>query len=104
MNVIKRPDKLPDPLSVIRRAEAAGKLTYVRHARERLNQREVTTYEVREVLRTGWNEKRKDEFKPEFGGWNYAVRGKTIDDRELRIAVAIDVYGAIVVTVVDLDK
>ena len=31
-----------------------------------------------------------DEFKAEFRSWNYAIRGKTIDARELRIAVAFE--------------
>jgi len=35
-------------------------------------------------------EKSKDEFKTEWQTWNYAIRGKTVDGRELRVAVSFD--------------
>ena len=43
---------------------------------------------IRPIL--GHHEKRKDEFKPEFSAWNYAIRGKTLDKRDLRIAVSFN--------------
>jgi hypothetical protein len=51
----------------------------------------------------GYWERAKDEFKEEFQAWNYAIRGCTIDGRELRIAIALDhQVGAIIVTAIQL--
>ncbi len=46
----------------------------------------------------------KDEFKSEFGEWNYAIRGATLDGRILRLAVAIKADGFLVITVIDITK
>ena len=74
------------------------------HALQRIKEREVTFLEVRQVLRTGFHEKRKDAFKEEHNSWNYSVRGKTIDKRNLRIVVSFDEDDMLVITVIDLDK
>ena len=55
-------------------------------------------------LRNGWHERRKDEFQPEYGAWNYAIRGKTIDGRNLRIVVSFERGKLLVVTAIDLDS
>ena len=77
---------------------------YVDHALQRIKEREVTLLEVRQVLRGGYHEKRKDEFKEEHQAWNYSVRGKTVDKRNLRIAVSFDEDDVLVITVIDLDR
>src|SRR5205085_1555608 len=99
----RRP-KIVDPLPVIRELVANGEFDFVSHALERLQQRQVTVPEVVYVLEHGFHERRKDQFREEFGEWVYAIRGKTLDARKLRIAVAINVDGALVITVIDLDK
>jgi hypothetical protein len=57
------------------------------------------------VIESGWHEKRKDEFKPEWNTWNYAIRGKTPDNRALRIAIAFEEGDSllIIVTAIDLE-
>lgn len=77
---------------------------YVDHALQRIKEREVTFLEVRQVLRTGFHEKRKDVFKEEHNSWSYSVRGKTLDKRNLRIVVSFDENDMLVITVIDLDK
>ena len=59
---------------------------------------------MRQVIETGWNERNKDEFKPEWKAWNYAIRGKTVDKRELRIAVSFEQEYSmlIIITAIDL--
>lgn len=53
----------------------------------------------------GHHEKSKDEYKPEHKCWNYSIRGKTVSERELRVAVSLDkVSGLLIITVIDLDK
>lgn len=83
---------------------AKGKVRYVKHARERLDQRQVTYLEVEYVLQNGFNEKAKDRFDEEHNAWNYAIRGKTIDGRKLRIIASFYEDDLLVITVIDLDK
>lgn len=73
------------------------------HATERLQERSITIPEVKYVLRNGSLEPAKHKFDPDNGDWTYAVRGTTIDGRELRVIVAID-DNLLIVTVIDLDK
>ena len=54
---------------------------------------------------TDYREERTDEFKSEHKSWNYAIRGKTISKRELRVAVSLDITsGVLIITVIDLGK
>ena len=96
--------KVNNPLSVIQAYELQGSYNYVHHARKRLHEREVTVLEVMQIIRGGYHEARKDEFKPDFGELDYAIRGKTLDARKLRLAIAIKSDGALVITAIDLEK
>jgi len=100
-----RPAKNPQILAIARKAVADGNYTPVDHAKLRLNQREVTLQEMEQVITRGYHEKGKDEYKPEHESWNYSIRGKTIDAKELRIAISIDkASGLLIITVIDLAK
>lgn len=98
-----RQPKLLDPLPTIRQFVAHGRFDFVTHALQRLQQREVTVLEVIYILEHGFHERRKDQFNQEFGNWVCAIRGKTLDARKLRVAVVVD-DGALVITVIDLDR
>lgn len=98
------PPKLNDPLSLIQAYAQQGSYNFVQHARKRLHDREVTVLEVLQIIRSGYHEARKDEFKVEFDEWNYAIRGKTLDARKIRLAIAIKSDGFLVITVIDLEK
>jgi hypothetical protein len=54
-------------------------------------------------LRHGYHEQRKDICNEEFDAWNYAVRGRTIDRRNIRVAVSFDENGMLIITAIDLD-
>lgn len=96
-----RPAKHPSLLRAIHAAVAAGDYLFVDHALKRLDERKVSQPEVVQVLMSGHHEKSKDQFDEGFQGWKYAIRGRTADRRELRVAVAFE--GALlVVTVIDL--
>ncbi len=81
-----------------------GFYRFVDHAQMRLTQREVTVAEVRQIMREGFHEKKKDEWKEAYSEWNYAFRGKTIDGRAIRIAVAVKAPDLLIITVIDLSK
>jgi hypothetical protein len=101
---VKRPAKIDNLMDLIREKLNKAQDRYVDHALQRIKEREVTFPEVRQVLRDGYHEKRKDEFKEEHQAWNYSIRGKTVDKRNLRIAVSFDEDDMLVITVIDLDK
>lgn len=68
------------------------------------DERDITRPEILYVLKNGHHEKRKDKFDEFYKAWNYAVRGKTLDRRELRIVVSFDKDGMLIITAIDLSK
>jgi hypothetical protein len=98
-----RPEKTPDLLQKVKEAINSGNFRDVTHATMRASEREITRPEYLYVLKIGRHEKKKDEFKEEYNTWNYAIRGKTIDERELRVIVSFEENGLLVITVIDLE-
>ncbi len=96
-----RPPKRSDLIPAIRKAVADGDYVFAGHALQRLAERRVTQPEVEQALLSGHHESAKDVFEPQFAAWKYAIRGKTVDRRELRVVVAFEVR-MLVVTVIDL--
>ncbi len=74
----------------IRETLDSGRYLDMLHAEKRQRQRKITRPEYIYVLRHGYHEARKDKFEELYKSWNYAVRGKTIDKRDLRVIVAFD--------------
>ena len=100
----RRPGKDPDVLGHARKCLASGDYLDTRHGAERKQERKITLLEIQEVILSGWHEKRKDEYKVEYQAWNYALRGRTIDKRSLRIVIAFDQEsGMLLITAIDLD-
>ena len=52
----------------------ANRVVLTEHADQRMRERRITWFEVREVLNNGYNERRKDQFKDDFECWTYAIR------------------------------
>ncbi len=99
-----RPLKISNLIEQVHKKLEAGKYGYGSHADKRLQERAITRLEVKQALKNGYHEKRKDEFKEEYGVWNYSIRGRTIDERNLRIAISFDKSNMLIITVIDLDK
>ncbi|MBT9546712.1 MAG: DUF4258 domain-containing protein [Candidatus Sericytochromatia bacterium] len=100
----KRPAKEVNLLTKVRTAITSGDFADVDHAQIRQAERKITRPEYLYVLtKSGWHEKRKDTFIEAFKAWNYAIRGKTIDERELRVIVSFDEDGLLIITVIDLE-
>jgi hypothetical protein len=95
--------KRAHPVAEIRRLVSRDAYIFSRHALQRLQQRQVTVPEVRHVLLNGFHEARKDEWREAEGTWIYAIRGKTLDERELRVCVSFLPGNVLIVTVIDLD-
>lgn len=86
----KRPKKIENLLERIRDSISSGAYRDTFHAIERKAERNITLPEIIHVLKTGRHEKNKDHFEEVFNAWNYAIRGKTIDELELRVIVSFD--------------
>lgn len=56
------------------------------------------------VLRRGWHEKRKDVFDAHYLAWNYAIRGKTADGRQLRVVVSFENKDLLIITAIALGE
>ena len=99
-----RPAKHQNPLARIRERFSEGRYRDTRHASDRKSERTITLPEIRQVITGGYHEKRKDEYKPEHKAWNYAVRGKTVDEKDLRIAVSFDEEDSLlIITAIDTE-
>jgi len=72
---------------MIRLAAINGDYAVEPHAQGRSFARQITQPEYDYILRVGDREPKKDEFKEQFNSWNYAVRGKTVDGRDIRVCV-----------------
>ncbi|MBL6991386.1 MAG: DUF4258 domain-containing protein [Bacteriovoracaceae bacterium] len=96
--------KIKKLIAAINKSLDSGDYIYTGHANARLQQREVTRQEVKQVLRSGFHEKKKDKYDPAYESWNYSVKGTTIDNRNLRVIVSFDEYGMLIITVIDINK
>jgi hypothetical protein len=99
---VQRPPKIDKLLDKARACIASGYYLDTSHAQQRKRERNISLPEVLYVIRTGYHEKRKDEFKEEYNDWTYAVRGFTVDHRELRIAIAFTGKNMLIITVIEL--
>lgn len=103
--MIERPDKHPDVMALVKTCVETGDYLDTRHATERQRERLISRLEVVEILKNGHHEKKKDAFMKEFNAWNYAIRGKTLDKRDLRIAVSFDeTTRLLVITAIEILK
>ena len=96
---MKKIDRL---LEQIRKCIETGRFLDTRHAFKRQSSRLINRLEVLYVLQHGYHEKRGDRFEEQFRSWNYAVRGKTIDSRHLRIIVSFEGLEMLIITAIDL--
>ena len=60
------------------------------HLEQRESERDITRREVLDVLLRGFHEKKEDDFDEAYQKWHYAIRGLTLDARELRVFVSFD--------------
>ena len=67
-----KPAKIPDLLTVVRRAVESGEYFDTYHSSLRRTTRGITRSEIEFVLKNGWHEKTKDNYEARCGTWNYA--------------------------------
>ena len=99
---MSNPDKIKDLMATVKISVESGKYLDTRHGLERQTERLITRPEVLFVLRNGHHEKKKDKWDAHYLAWNYAVRGKTLDKRELRVVISFDENGMLIITAIEL--
>lgn len=100
----KYPPKHRDVLGEIRICLELGRYLDTRHSSKRREERIISLPDVIQVLRSGFHEKRKDKYREQYKAWSYSIRGKTVDNRRLRIVVSFESEtGMLIITAVDLD-
>jgi hypothetical protein len=100
----KRPAKIANVELAVRTAVCEGRVRFSTHALTRMMERELLRVEVKAILESGFHEAAKDKLDEPYNAWNYAVRGRTLDGRSLRIIVAAEHPDFLVVTTIDLDR
>lgn len=101
---LKRPAQLEDIFSKIRDCIDSGQYRQSKHAIDREVERKVDLLDVLYVLKkNGHHEKRKTSYDEAFQVWKYAVRGKTLDEVEIRIIIAFADDGMMIITVMRVE-
>jgi hypothetical protein len=98
------PPKLPGLMALIQQAIASGRYLETAHAAQRRRERGMSRAEILFVLEHGHHEPAKDQFHEEYASWDYSVRGKTWERRDLRVVVSFDDPHLLIITVIDLVK
>lgn len=94
-----KPEKLPDVLRTIRECIEQERYLFTAHALERVKERGIDVYTAIYVLLNGYEEKQKTTFDSNKKTWKYAVRGKTLEDVDVRVVVAFCEDDMLVITV-----
>jgi len=79
----------------------SGKYRLTKHAAEEQAKDEIDLRDTLHVLKTGWHENKKTKFNNAFQTWNYAIRGKTEDLKEVRVIISFS-SEMMIVTVIGL--
>ena len=101
---MKRPSKIADALKTARECVEVGRYFDTSHAQLRKHQRQISLTHVLHVIRYGYHEKNKDQYHPEHGDWTYSIRGKTIDGKDIRVAIAFDDDDMLIITVIEITR
>lgn len=86
-----------------------NKIRFLPHANDRMGERNILDYEVRQALSNGRHEPKKDRYSKDWSNWEYCIEGKTLDNRHLRIGISFETSDTtgeklLVITVIDLSK
>lgn len=96
------PNQIVNLFEKIERCLDRQKYTQTRHALQRQKEREIDLQDAIYVLKTGRHERRKTIFDNINNTWKYAIRGKTIDNVDLRIIIAFDKEEMIIITMMEV--
>lgn len=96
--------KIENVIALTKKLMGKGAYAISNHAVIRRGERSLSVGDIKNVISTGYHEKKKDEYKEKFKDWNYAIHGKTLDNEQARICIAfIEDIHFIAVTVMRLE-
>src|ERR1700680_1391339 len=101
---MKRPSKISGVLKKARECIDNGRYYDTSHAVLRKAQRQISLTHILYVLKYGYHEKQKDQYKPEHSDWNYSIRGLTVDRKDVRVIIAFDKDDMLIITVIELER
>lgn len=101
---MKRPSKIADILKKAKECMETGRYYDTTHALLRKSQRRISLAHIFHVVQHGYHEKQKDQYHPEYDDWTYSIRGKTVDEKDIRIAVAFDEDDMLIITVIEIAR
>lgn len=101
---MKRPAQTDEIFPKIRYCIDQGLYRQSKHAISRELEREISLPDVLYVLKNGYHEKQKTSFDEAFQKWKYAIRGRTLDGNDIRIIIAFDDSGIMIITVMHIIK
>jgi hypothetical protein len=91
-------------MSIVQFALKQGALRYSEHALLRMDQRNISIFEIELIIKYGTHEPSLDEFDEKYHYWRYVIRNRDVDDRDLAISVDIEEDpDVIIVTVMQID-
>lgn len=67
-----------------------NKIRFSAHANQRMGERNVIDYEVRQALHNGKHDPSNDRYSTDWENWKYSIEGKTQDQRHLRIGISFE--------------
>ncbi len=100
----KRPSQLDELFPKIRNCIEKGLFRQSKHVLDREIERNIDLPDVLYVLKNGYHEKQKTLFDENFQTWKYAIRGKTLENVDIRIIIAFDKNGMLIITVMRIVK
>jgi len=99
---VQRKPKIQNLLDAVRQCIDRGHYFDTRHATDRQSERSISRTEIIYVLKNGRHEKSKDQYQERFKAWNYAIRGRTVDRRDIRVIVSFDADGMLIITAIEI--
>jgi len=104
---LKKPDKKSDRELWNLMAEKIfrGDYVFVKHAIQRLTDRNINDIDVLDILenkegRRRKRNKRKDTYMTGMQDWKYCIEGNDVDGHKIRIIITFDVELLLVITVI----
>lgn len=102
-DIMTRAKKLDNVAVLAKNLMQQGSYIISQQAKLRQGERYFTLGDIKNIVENGFHEKKKDEYKEEYGDWNYAIRGHTLDHEEARVCIAfIKESHLVVITVIRL--
>lgn len=99
-----RAEKIQNVAALAKSLMDKGAYVISNHAKLRQSERCFTIGDIKNIISTGYHEKKKDEYKDEFDDWNYAIRGKTLEDEQARVCIAfVEASQFVIITVIRLE-